>query len=152
MDSSQLSLLEIHPKKMRNYYHVFNRSEQFEKPWWGRVSSLSEHEHWLSIRSNEAEVARCKFDLYRAARSHPLLGDMPYGQLDILALEVAKTMRGQGFGRDILRAMRVKYPLVRLTALNDDDQSRGFWDCVGWTRYESPHLFLRSERATYSEI
>ena len=152
MKPSPLSLVEIQPRKMRKYFHTFDHSEQFAKPWWGRVSSPSKHEHWLSIRSGEVEVARCKFYLYEAAPSHPLLGDMPHGQLDILALEVAKTRRGKGIGREILRLIRVKYPLVRLTALNDDDHSRGFWESVGWIRYESPREFLRSERATYSEV
>ena len=152
MNPSLLSVLEIQPTKMRSYFHTFDHSEQFTKPWWGRVSSPSGDEHWVSIRRGEVEVARCKFDLYKAARSHPLLGDMPHGQLDILALEVANTWRGQGIGREILRLIRVKYPLVRLTALNDDDHSRGFWESVGWIRYESSHEFLRSERATYSEV
>lgn len=76
---------------------------------------------------------------------------MPRGQLDILALEVAVSARGQGIGRDVLRAIRDLFPLPRLTALNDNAESRGFWDTLGWVRHEHPNPLLRSERVTYSE-
>lgn len=151
MDAVAVSLVEVFPRKKRTYWYTFEPSDHFVKPWWGRESSPSEAEHWLSIQQSEVEVARSKFVLYPDARTHPLLGDMPHGQLDILAFEVAVPMRGQGVGREALRAIRLRYPLPRLTALNDDARSRGFWDRVGWIRHESANPFLRCERVTYSE-
>ena len=75
---------------------------------------------------------------------------MPYGQLDILAFDVAAEEQRRGIGRRALLAIREMHPLPRLTALNDDAVSRGFWDRVGWVRHESKRGFF-SERVTYSE-
>ncbi len=102
---------------------------------------------WLSIQRDGVEVARCKFVLNERPQSHPVLGEMPNGQLDILALEVAISVRQCGIGRETLRAIREIYPFVRLTALNDDAGSRGFWDTMGWVRHESSNPLFRSEES-----
>ena len=151
MKSATVSLVEIFPRKKRTYWHVFEPSDHFSKPWWGRESAPSDAAHWVSVQQDGAEVARCKFVLYPGPQPNSFLGDMPDGQLDILALEVAIAARGRGIGREVLRLIRLKYPLPRLTALNDDEHSRGFWDRVGWIRHESPHPLMRSERVTYTE-
>lgn len=151
MDAVQLTLVEIIPRKRRTYWYAFEESDQFVKPWWGQRPSPDPSEHWLSIKCDGHEIARCKFTLQSEASTHPLLGDMPNGQLDILALEVAASVRNQGVGRAILQLIRSSYPLPKLTALNDDAESRGFWDSVGWIRHEPAHSFLRSERVTYSK-
>ncbi|NYF15996.1 ribosomal protein S18 acetylase RimI-like enzyme [Microbacterium sp. AK009] len=151
MRSIPLSLSEIHPLKKRKYWHVFEPSSEFVAPWWGPEDSIADDDHWLSGQLAGAEVARCKFVLDISPQSHPVLGEMPRGQLDILALEVAVSARGQGIGRDVLRAIRDLFPLPRLTALNDNAESRGFWDSLGWVRHEHPNPLLRSERVTYSE-
>lgn len=151
MDALHLSLVEVIPRKKRTYWYAFEESDQFVKPWWGRGSSPNISEHWLSVERDGLEVARCKFTLLPEATTHPLLGDVPHGQLDILALEVAISARDQGVGRAILQAIRSSYPLPKLTALNDDAESRGFWDSVGWIRHEPPRSFVLSERVTYSE-
>ncbi|WP_248146299.1 hypothetical protein [Microbacterium aoyamense] len=151
MSADQLSLTEVHPRKKRRYWHLFEPSSEFVKPWWRPEESVSESEHWLSGQLRGTEVARCKFVLDVSPQSHPLLGKMPHGQLDILALEVAVSARGHGVGRDVLRTIRDLFPLPRLTALNDNAESRGFWDSAGWIRHEHPNLLFRSERVTYSE-
>jgi ribosomal protein S18 acetylase RimI-like enzyme len=151
MNTAPLALVEVKPRRKRAYWYTFEPSEQFRKPWWGAESVVSESDRWLSIQRGGAEMARCKFVLDERPQSHPVLGEMPNGQLDILALEVAKSARRCGIGRETLRAIREMYPYVRLTALNDDAGSRGFWDSVGWVRHESPNPLLRSERVTYSE-
>ncbi|WP_129588099.1 hypothetical protein [Rathayibacter oskolensis] len=109
-------------------------------------------DHWMSVQSGGIEVARCKFVLDARPTSNRLLGTLPHGQLDILAVEVAVSARGRGVGRGVLTAINELYPLPRLTALNDDERSRGFWDAVGWVRHEPPHPLLRSERVTYSQM
>jgi hypothetical protein len=148
MDVDPLSVVELKPRKKRTYSYVFEPSDRFVKPWWGREASLDGREHWLSFKRGGVEVARCKFMLY-APCSHPNLGDMPDGQLDILALEVAVGEQRRGIGRGVLLAIRDMHPLLRLTALNDDAASRGFWDRVGWVRHEPKWGF--TERVTYSE-
>ncbi len=86
------------------------------------------------------------------ARVDPVLGDLPHGQLDILAFEVAVPLRGKGIGRATVQAIRDRHPLPRLTALNDGVESRKFWDGIGWIRHEPPRATLKSvERVTYSE-
>lgn len=151
MDPLPLTLVELLPKKKRIYWHIFEPSRSFEKPWWKPESSVGTFDHWMSVRSGNVEVARCKFVLDARAASNPVLGALPHGQLDILALEVAVSARRRGVGRGVLAAICELYPLPRLTALNDDERSRGFWDAVGWIRHESPLPFLRSERVTYSQ-
>ena len=149
MDVEQLSVVELKPRKKRVYWYVFEPSDRFVKPWWGRETALDGREHWLSFERGGIEVARCKFMLYEP-HSHPYFGDMPYGQLDILALEVASEERRCGIGRRALLAIREIHPLSRLTALNDDAVSRGFWDRVGWVRHE-PKWGFDVDRVTYSE-
>lgn len=151
MSAVPLYLTEVHPLKKRTYWHVFEPSREFVMPWWKPEGSICDSEHWLSGQLAGAEVARCKFVLHPSPQSNSVLGEMPHGQLDILALEVAVSARGHGVGREALRAIRDLYPLPRLTALNDNAQSRGFWDNVGWIRHEHPNPLLRSERVTYSE-
>jgi GNAT superfamily N-acetyltransferase len=150
MDVDPLSILELKPRKKRIYWYVFEPSDRFRKPWWQHEESIYGNEHWLSFERGGVEVARCKFILYEEPRSHSDLGDMPYGQLDILAFEVATEEQGRGIARRALLAIREMYPLPRLTALNDDAVSRGFWDRVGWVRYEPQRGFF-AERVTYSE-
>lgn len=151
MDAAQLSLVEVRPRRKRVYWYVFEPSDQFVKPWWGRESSVNESDHWIAVHRAGVEVARCKFTLNECPTSNPVLGSMPHGQLDILAFEVAVSAQRRGIGRGALSALRAMYPLPRLTALNDNDRSRGFWDSVGWVRHESPYESLRAERVTYSE-
>lgn len=150
MDAGMLVLVELAPQKKRTYWYVFEPSKRFTKPWWGREQSVYGNEHWLSFERCGVEVARCKFIL-SGPRFDPGLGDMPHGQLDILALEVAVEAQRRGIGRKVLLAIRERHPLPRLTALNDDAASRGFWDRVGWIRHESARGFF-SERVTYSEL
>jgi len=152
MDADPLTVVELKPRKKRVYWYVFEPSDRFVKHWWRPESSLDGREHWLSFERGGVEVARCKFMLYEP-HSHPTLGDMPYGQLDILALEVAAEKQRRGIGRRALHAIREMHPLPRLTTLNDDAVSRGFWDRVGWIRHESKWGFLAEgvERVTYSE-
>jgi hypothetical protein len=152
MNTSEALLVEVFPMKKRTYSYTFQPSDRFVKAWWGREPFVSEVDHWVSIQRAGDEVARCKFCLFPGPRSNPLLGEMLDGQLDIVALEVAVPERGRGLGRETLRLIRSKHPAPRLTALNDDEHSRGFWDRLGWVRHESPHPFMRSERVTYSEI
>ncbi|QZY52910.1 GNAT family N-acetyltransferase [Leucobacter tenebrionis] len=151
MEDSPLSLVELRPRKKRVYWYVFEPSDEFEKPWWRPEETVSDREHWLSVQHDGSEVGRCKFTLDEGVVSHPQLGDMPHGQLDILAFEVAVSARGKGVGRDTVAAIRAAYPLPRLTALNDNEKSRGFWDSLGWVRIEHRIPSLRSERVTYSE-
>lgn len=151
VDDDALVLVELKPRKKRIYWYVFEPSHRFVKPWWRREQIINGNEHWLSIERGGTEVARCKFILHDGPRSHPSLGSMPHGQLDILALEVATEEQRHGIGREALLAIREMYPLPRLTALNDDAGSRGFWDRVGWARHESKWGFF-SERVTYSEM
>lgn len=136
------------------WYSAYERSPEFVMPWWHDQygSAPLVHEHWVSINFDDREVARCKYDLSNAY-VHPVLGAFPYGQLDILAFEVAVSMRRKGIGRASIEALRALYPLPRLTALNDSCESRKFWDGIGWIRYESPHAFMRNiDRVTYSEV
>lgn len=151
MDLSSLSLVDVSAQKRRTLWHLdFEPSEQFVMPWWGPQHAIQPEEHWLAACLNGQQVARCKFMLWPGPRSHPMLGPMPYGQLDILAFEVAVSARGQGVGRAVLRAIREMHPLPRLTALNDNAESRKFWDAVGWVRHEA--RFPGVERVTYSEV
>lgn len=69
----------------------------------------------------------------------------------MLAFQVAVSMRRKGIGRMAVQAIRDQNPLPRMTALNDDVESKQFWDGLGWIRHESPHAILRGgERVTYS--
>ncbi|MCJ1702117.1 hypothetical protein MT356_20595 [Rathayibacter festucae] len=152
MDAITITLVEVIPRKKHKYWYAFEPSDRFVKPWWGRECEPDASEHWLSVQRNGVEVARCKFALHPGPQSNPVLGEMPHGHLDIRTLEVALPERGRGIGRDTLQAIRRTYPLPRLTALNDDDHSRGFWDHIGWTRHELPGPFAGAGRVTYSEI
>ena len=150
MDVDPLSIVELEPRKKRTYWYVFEPSKRFAKSWWGREQFVYGNERWLAFERGGVEVARCKFILI-GPRSDPGFGDMPHGQLDILALEVATEDQRRGIGRKVLLAIRERHPLPRLTALNDDAASRGFWDRVGWIRHEPTRGFF-SERVTYSEL
>ncbi|HWV50739.1 MAG TPA: hypothetical protein VN035_14915 [Microbacterium sp.] len=109
--------------------------------------------HCVSVRRDGVEVARCKFQLYAESQFETVFGPMPEGRLDILALEVASSMRREGIGRSTLDALRREYPSPRFTALNDDATSRAFWDSIGWVRHEPKNpLLARVERVNYSEV
>lgn len=140
-------------RKERYWSPSYEESSDFVKSWWRETyeSEPPVEEQWVSILLRDQEVARCKYVL-TGANTHPGLGDLPHGQLDILAFEVAVSMRRKGIGRRAMQAIRDQNPLPRMTALNDDAESRKFWDGLGWIRHESPHAFLRrGERVTYSE-
>jgi ribosomal protein S18 acetylase RimI-like enzyme len=153
MDDAPLTVVELKPRRERGCWSVFVSSDRFVKPWWQCEDRINGDEHWLSFELRGIEVARCKLTLDVDSCSHPQFGDMPDGQLDILALEVAVQEQRRGIGRRVLLAIREMYPLPRLTALNDDSTSRGFWDRVGWVRHESRLRFLAEgvERVNYSE-
>jgi GNAT superfamily N-acetyltransferase len=151
MDVEPLVVVERKPRKKRVYSYVFEPSDRFRAPWWGREEALEGNERWLSFERGGVEVARCKFILDEELRFNPLLGDLSHGQLDILALEVATEEQRRGIGREVLLAIRETYPLPRLTSLNDDAGSRGFWERVGWVRREPRRGFV-SDRVTYSEL
>ena len=87
----------------------------------------------LSFECEGVEVARCKFILYEGPRSDPNLGDMPYGQLDILALEVAVDEQRHGIGRRALLAIRDMHPLPRLM-MQRREGSGTEWDGYGTSR------------------
>jgi hypothetical protein len=153
-DAESLQIVSRKPVRKRRYwYSVYEDSSDFEMPWW-RDKYESEppiEDHWVSIVLGDREVARCKY-VMTGARSDPVLGDLPHGQLDILAFEVAVPMRRKGVGRGAIQAIRDQNPLPRLTALNDGLESRKFWDGLGWIRHEPAHAILRGvERVTYSE-
>lgn len=151
MEHEALEIIEVPPVKKRIYFYPgFAQSDQFVAPWWGRQQACEAYEHWISVTRAGVEVARAKFVLHEGPQDHPLLGSLTHGYLDILVLEVALSERGNGVGRAVLDAIARRYPLVRLTALNDGDGSRGFWDRVGWTRHEHPEPLMRSPRVTYS--
>lgn len=151
MDVKPLLVVERRPRKKRVYSYVFESSDRFRAPWWGREGTIGEKERWLSFERGGVEVARCKFILDEELRFNPLLGDLPHRQLDILALEVAVGEQRRGIGREVLLAIRERYPLPRLTSLNDDAGSRGFWERVGWVRRE-PKRGFATDRVTYSEL
>lgn len=146
-----LSMVEVAPRKARTLWHTFDASKEFTRPWWKASSDEPGTCHWLSFRLDGIEVARCKFNLIEKPHPTPQLGNMPEGQLDILAFEVAASTRRRGIGRKALELIRRRYPMPRLTALNDDAESRKFWDGVGWIRQEPNEVFMRSDRVTYSE-
>lgn len=152
MRSHGLSIAEVVPRKARTRWHTFGPSDQFRSPWWEPTRENPPTAHWLLFQLDEVEAARCKFDLIATPRSTPTLGNMPEGQLDILAFEVASSMRRRGVGRAALHLIRACYPGPRLTALNDNTGSQRFWDGMGWIRHEPTHPFLQGgERVTYSE-
>lgn len=152
--ADNLQIVNRTPVRKRKYWSpTYESSSDFVKPWW-RDKYESEppvEDHWVSILLSDREIARCKYVL-TGADTHPVLGDLPHGQLDILAFEVAVPMRLNGIGRRTVQAIREQNPLPRMTALNDDAESRKFWDGIGWIRHESPNALLRcGERVTYSE-
>lgn len=151
MDHEELTIVDVPPIKKRIYWYPgFEPSDQFVAPWWIRQQDCESYERWVSISRAGVEVARVKFDLHEDAQEHPLFGSLTHGYLDILVLEVALSARGRGIGRAVLDAIKSRYPMVRLTTLNDGDDSRGFWDKVGWTRHENANPLRRSPRVTYS--
>ncbi|MCP1415446.1 hypothetical protein [Paenarthrobacter sp. A20] len=152
--ADNLQIVSRRPVRKGQYWSpTYEGSSDFVKSWW-RENYGNEppaEEHWVSFLLRDREVARCKY-VVTGADTHPVLGDLPHGQLDILAFEVAVPMRRKGIGRMALQAIRHQNPLPRMTALNDDAESRKFWDGIGWIRHESPHAVLRGgERVTYSE-
>lgn len=152
MIADSLSLVEVLRKPRGNRY-AFDRSVEFPASWWYAGYPESSTSHCVSAWRGGVEVARCKFVLSEVAIYGNAYGPMPDGQLDILALEVALSARKGGVGRAFLLALREMYPTPAFTTLNDNDESRRFWDAVGWRRHESSSpLASRSERANYSEV
>jgi ribosomal protein S18 acetylase RimI-like enzyme len=153
-DAESLQIVSRMPVRKRRYwYSAYEDSSDFEMPWWRDkyVSEPSTEDHWVSIVLREREVARCKY-VMTGPRADTVLGDLPHGQLDILAFEVAVSMRRKGIGRAAVQAIQNQNPLPRLTALNDGVESRKFWDGIGWIRHEPAHAIFRGvERVTYSE-
>lgn len=153
-DIESLQMVRRTPVRKRRYWTpTYEGSSDFQMLWW-RDKYESEppiEDHWVSFVLGDREVARCKY-VMMGARADPVLGDLPHGQLDILAFEVAVPMRRKGVGRAAVQAIRNQNPLPRLTALNDGVESRKFWDGLGWIRHEPAHAILRGvERVTYSE-
>lgn len=152
MDAASLSLKEVHMRPSGGQY-AFARSSEFPAEWWHLGYGDSEEGHCVSAWRDGVEVARCKFALYADSPYESAYGPMPDGQLDILALEVAVSARRIGVGRAFLLALRDMYPAPAFTALNDDNESRKFWDAVGWRRYDSRDpMGFEAERANYSEV
>ncbi|HWU31042.1 MAG TPA: GNAT family N-acetyltransferase [Microbacterium sp.] len=152
MDVEALTLVELRPRPKGRYWRVFAHSSEFPAPWWDEEHRVDDSDHWISARRDGVEVARCKFVLDARPLDDTPLGPMPHGQLDILAFEVAVSARRQGIGRATLQAIRKLYPAPRLTALNDDEVSRRFWDGIGWVRHQPTNPFSEDvERVAYSE-
>ncbi|WP_372467976.1 GNAT family N-acetyltransferase [Microbacterium maritypicum] len=148
-----VEIVEVVPQRRRGHWYYFEHNSEFRAPWWGRDQSSGSEYRWISISRGAVEVARCKFSLYVDSPYEAAFGSMADGHLDILALEVARSQRRMGIGRATLLALRQKYPKQRFTSLNDNATSRGFWDSVGWVRYETSHpLLSKSERVNYSEV
>jgi GNAT superfamily N-acetyltransferase len=151
MTAVLLSLEQVHRRKGGSRY-AFDRSPEFPAPWWYMGYSGEPNARCYSARRDGIEVVRCKLRVLQPADAMRGFDDMPKGQVDILALEVAVSARRQGVGRAFLLAVGAEYPGTRLTALNDDATSRKFWDGVGWIREKpSNPMFAGVERVTYSE-
>lgn len=152
MDADSLLLREVFIRPRGNRYD-FARSSEFPALWWHMGYDEIEEDHCVSGWRDGVEVVRCKFALYEQSPYESAYGPMPDGHLDILALEVAVSARRSGVGRAFLLALRGMYPAPSFTALNDDNESRKFWDAVGWRRHDSKDLMgFESERANYSEV
>lgn len=151
MDSHELTLTDVPLQGDEFGRYAFTRSREFPAQWWYMKYNVSSTSHCVSAWRDGVEVARCKFALYEHSEYESAYGPMPDGHLDILALEVALSARRTGVGRAFLLALRAMYPAPTLTALNDDAESRKFWDGVGWRRHEPKRFPGFSERVNYSE-
>lgn len=152
MDPQELTLTDVPLRTGGSGAYAFARSRQFPAPWWYMRYTEGPSSHCVSGWLGGVEVVRCKFSLYDESPYENAYGPMPDGQLDILALEVALSARRTGVGRAFLLALRERYPAPAFTALNDDAESRKFWDGVGWKRHESRLFPEISERVNYSEV
>ena len=153
MASELLTIVEVSPVGERKRRRVFDPSSEFPAPWWKQNLLANDADHCLSLYRDGVEVVRCKFYLSEGPLTDKVLGEMPEGQLDILAFEVALSARRQGVGRAALKAIREKYPEPRLTALNDNATSRRFWEGVGWKRHQPTYPHSEDvESVTYSEV
>lgn len=148
-----LNIVSRTPELIRGrWFPTYTKSSDFRKPWWQEVyvEEAPKNHHWVSVVQEDREVARCKYVTLAPHRNN-VLGDFPNGQLDILAFEVAASLRRHGFGRAVIQAIRDRNLNYRLTALNDNAESRKFWDGIGWIRHENPLPFFKDlERVTYS--
>jgi hypothetical protein len=145
-EARALTLVEVPPVTKRVYtYPGFDRSPSFKEPWWVQRREGSDDDlRWYAVASEGREVARLGVTIRG-------------GVLDILVFEVAIEARRQGVGRDTLALLRKTFPDLKMTALNDNAESRKFWEGVGWTRQELGTIYgnlpgiEQVERVTYYE-
>lgn len=140
---SGLEVVALEPVKKRTRYHVFRSDTRFDRAWWEPERWITSRDRWLSIRREGLEIARVKCQMLDDVAGGPVL--------DILALEVVAKLRGQGIGRATIQAIRQSYPGPRLTALNDNAASRGFWASIGWVEEPSRFPLPGIDRVTYTE-
>lgn len=125
MNDSEMLLVEMQPNKKRTRTHVWESDRRFVAGWWEPESIVNGNERWVAMRRGGEEVARCKLAISE-------------DELDILAIEVASGLHGQGIGRALVDAIRKRYAHGRrMRALSAGVSAHGFWDSLGWSR-ETP--------------
>lgn len=122
----------------------FSPTSEFTSGWWDAEDALqgSPNERWISVTLRGSEVARVKLDLHPGPESPQWRGEVPEGQVEIAAFEVAATRRGEGIGKELVMEIRELYPQQFLTAWTMEAAPQGFWGAIGWKRddYENPFL------------
>jgi hypothetical protein len=88
---------------------------------------------WLSLRSDDTEVARAK--IMPGSHVGEYYGAIapPQGWTEIDRLEVRGDLRLRGVGRAAVQAIAAEYPSTRLAALSED--ADGFWSSLSWAAH-----------------
>lgn len=124
----------------------FLRDGRFHARWWDRWPPAKSAQFY-GVALGGVEVARIQ--LLPAPFPEEYSGVPPFGweMLKLHLLEVRADRRCEGLGTRVVEGLREAFPDRRFLAFSEAD---GFWDSVGWDRFEHPDgrsqsLFIQPE-------
>ena len=115
-------------------WRPFEPNQMFNPDWWDRPRYNHRDPHCIAVFLDGTEVARVELDHHFRGSRHagaPRLGDLA---LEIQFIEVAASHRRRGIGSEVVRLLVERYPHRRLLAMSED--ADGFWESLGWGRYD----------------
>jgi GNAT superfamily N-acetyltransferase len=111
----------------------FEPNDEFDSGWWDGLREYFDGHRYFEARLEGVEVARLEL-IEEVDFEHYNVSDLD-AALRIHLIEVAKSHRRRGIGREVVKRLTAMFPGRRLVALSEADD---FWASLGWERHDHP--------------
>lgn len=137
-ESSDLKCVQVHPRHvMRRHFETpFEARDGFTQHWWNAVPYQYDEGgiEYFSFTIDGEEVGRAQVLLGKSPGSMYLVPRVAGRYVEIAFFEVSLFHQKRDLGTRAIEALVSRYPDFGVLAYSEE--ADGFWDSLGWTRYE----------------